>query len=75
MSINAIIVTKVSLNKKNKIIASKIVNCRKYRLLNKKFKTIQKARRKRKKKKNKLLALKNYTLIYIIVFNNNIFFK
>jgi len=74
-SINIATITKVSLNKKNRIIANKIINCRKYCLSNKRFKTIQEARQKIKKKKNKLLALKNYTLVYIIVFDNNILFK
>ena len=29
----------------------------------------------REKKKNKLLALKNYILVYIVVFDNSILFK
>ncbi len=47
-SINATIVTKISLNKKDRVIASKIANCRKSYLLNKRFKIIQKAKRKKK---------------------------
>ena len=38
--INATIVTKISLNKKNRIIASEIVNCCERRFSNKRFKTI-----------------------------------
>ncbi len=74
-SINATTITKISLNKKNRVIASEIVSYCDCRLLNKRFKIIQKAKQKRKKKKNKLLVLKNYTLVYIVVFDNSIFFK
>ncbi len=52
--INATIITKISLNKKDQIIASEIVNCREYHLLNKGFKTIQEARQKKRKKFNYL---------------------
>jgi len=68
-------VTKVSLNKKNRVIANEIASRRERRLSNKRLETIQETRRKRKKKKNKLLALKNYTLAYIVVFDNNVLFK
>jgi len=74
-SIDATIVTKISLNKKDRVIANKIVNCCERHFSNKRFKTIQEARRKKEKKKNRLLALKNYTLVYIIVFDNKILFK
>ena len=67
--------TKISLNKKNRMIASEIVSRREHRLSNKRFKTIQEARQKREKKKNKLLVLKNYTLVYIVVFDNNVLFE
>ncbi len=75
MSIDTATIAKISLNKKDQIIASKTINCRKRCFLDKRFKTIQKIKQKRKKKKNKLLALKNYILVYIIVFDNNILFK
>ncbi len=71
--INATIVTKISLNKKDQIIASEIVNRCERRLLNERFKIIQKA--KRKKEQKKMYVLKNYTLVYIIVFDNNVLFK
>jgi len=74
-SIDATIVTKTSLNKKDKFIIDKIASCCKYCLSNKRFKAIQKKKQIKKKKKNKLLILKNYTLIYIVIFNNSIFFK
>ena len=67
--------TKISLNKKNRVIANEIASRRERRFSNKRFETIQETRRKRKKKKNKLLALKNYTLAYIVVFDNNVLFK
>ncbi len=73
--INVTIVTNVSLNKKDKFIIDKIVSCCERRLSNKRFEDIQKEKQIRKKKKNKLLALKNYTLVYITVFNNNNFFE
>ncbi len=57
------------------MIASEIVSRREHRLSNKRFKTIQEARQKREKKKNKLLVLKNYTLVYIVVFDNNVLFE
>ncbi len=75
MFIDATIVTNVSLNKKDKFIINKIASrCERY-LLNKRFEAIQKKKQIKKKKKNKLLALKNYTLIYIVIFNTNILFK
>ncbi len=109
-SINATTITKISLNKKDRMIASVTTECyivevrelgaasapglafwarvrpnsltvsetisrRERCLSNKKFETIQEARQKREKKINKLLALKNYTLIYIVVFDNNVLFK
>jgi len=52
-SIDATIVTKISLNKKDQIIVSEIVNRCEHRLLDERFKTIQKAKRKKEKKKNK----------------------
>jgi hypothetical protein len=51
MSINIATIIKISLNKKDRVIASEIVNRRERRLLNERFKTIQKARRKREKKR------------------------
>ncbi len=74
-SIDIATVAKISFIKKDRVIASEIVNRRERCLINKRFETIQEARRKRKKKKNKLLVLKNYTLIYIVVFDDNILFK
>jgi len=74
-SINATIVTKISLNKKDKFIINKIASCRERRLSNKKFETIQKKKKIKKNKKNKLLVLKNYTLIYIVVFDNSTLFE
>ena len=67
--------TKISLNKKDRIIASETINCRERRLSNERFEAIQKERQIKEKKKNKLLVLKNYTLIYIVVFDDNIFFE
>jgi hypothetical protein len=40
MSINIAIITKISLNKKDKFIINKIASCCKHYLLNKRFKTI-----------------------------------
>jgi len=40
-SINATTIIKISLNKKNQVIASEIINCREHRFSNKRFKTIQ----------------------------------
>ncbi len=75
MSINTTIIIKISLNKKDRIIDIKIVSYCERCLLNKRFKTIQEARRKKEKKKNRLLALKNYILVYIVVFDNDILFE
>jgi len=73
-SINTTIVTKISLNKKNKLIINKIASRYKRCLLNKRFETIQKERQIKEKKK-KLLVLKNYTLVYIVILDNNTLFK
>jgi len=59
----------------NSLTVSETISRRERCLSNKKFETIQEARQKREKKINKLLALKNYTLIYIVVFDNNVLFK
>ncbi len=75
MFINVTIVTKISLNKKDKFIINKIISRRKCYLLNKRFEAIQEKKQIKEKKKNKLLVLKNYILVYIVAFDNNIFFK
>jgi hypothetical protein len=49
-SIDATTMTKASLNKEDRMIASEIASRRERRLLDKRFETIQEARRKRKKK-------------------------
>ncbi len=49
-SIDATTITKISLYIKNKIIANEIVSRRERRLLDKRFKTIQEAKRKINKK-------------------------
>jgi len=51
--INIVVVTKIFLNKKDRVIASKIVNYCKYCFLDKKFKTIQET--KEEEEKNCLL--------------------
>jgi len=57
-SINATIVAKIPLNKKDRIIASETSNCDERRLSNERFEAIQKERQIKEKKKTKLLVLK-----------------
>ncbi len=73
-SINIIVITKISLNKKKRFIINKIASCFERYLSNKKFEAIQEKKQIREKKK--LLALKSYIiLVYIVVFDNSALFK
>jgi len=54
-------VTKISLNKKDRIIASEIINCRERRLSNKRFEAIQK-----EKQINRLIVGPGYDITPLV---------